>query len=146
MTESAADSSRPGDAWRYALAGALVSVPLIVLGFRQSGSELSLMPVVLGGVVAGYLATRESGSRRGVGPRVGVLAAVPGLWVLRDLLWATGGLGGPDWFVTAGLLFAAAAAVAIGTLIVGFSVLFGTLGARIGGWLAGGAGGRGAGV
>ncbi|WP_123533648.1 DUF5518 domain-containing protein [Halosimplex salinum] len=131
--------SRPNelsDGWRYALGGGLVAVPLMTLGYLETGSELSLGPVLLGGVVAGYLAARKTGTHRGVGARVGLVASLPALLVVSDILLATRGLGGPDWFVAAGLALAVGTAAAVVAVVVFFSVLSGVVGARVGGWLA----------
>jgi len=93
--------SKLSDRWRYALGGGLVAVPLMTLGYLGTGSELSLGPVLLGGAVAGYLATRDTGTHRGVGARVGLVASFPALLAVGDILLATRGLGGPNWFVAA---------------------------------------------
>ena len=121
------------DTWRYALLGGLASIPLTTVAYWQSGSELSLSPVFLGGLLAGYLACRQTGSARGVGLRAGLVGGLPTLWLLREVLDAATALSGPPWFVATGLV------VTVGFLLVvlfGFAALVGALGGRAGGWVA----------
>lgn len=123
----------PGDRWRYALLGGLASISVTTLTYWQSGSELSLSPVFLGGLLAGYLACRETGSAGDTGFRAGLIGGVPALWLLADVLGAASALSGPPWFVATGLV------VTVGFLLVvvfGFAALVGALGGRVGGWLA----------
>lgn len=136
MSPNLPRSSELSDTWRYALAGGLVAIPLMTLGYLGTGTELSLGPVLLGGVVAGYLATRDTGTHRGVGARVGLVASLPASIAVGDILLATRGLGGPNWFVAAGIALAVGTAAAVFAVTVGFSILTGVVGARVGGWLA----------
>lgn len=99
-------------------------------------NELSLSPAVAG-LVAGYLAQRGTGTSSSVGFRAGLVAALPSLWLLDDILFAMSALGGPVWFVVAGTVMTVGFFVAVTVLIFGLSGLFGKLGARIGSWLAG---------
>lgn len=124
------------DTWRYALLGGVLSFSLTLVGYWQSGSELSLSPVFLCGILAGYFAVRETGARHGVGYRVGAIGGLPGLLFLVDLPEAMTALGGPEWFIAAGTAFTI---VIVGTgllLMLGLSAVVGELGARVGGWLA----------
>jgi hypothetical protein len=127
------------DAWRYGLLGGLVSVPFTAVGYWQTGSELSLSTVFLGGLLAGYLARRRSGTAAGVGVRVGLVGSLPVLWLLSDVLGAASALSGPAWFV-AGALALTVARVAV--VAVGAAVLVGVVGTRVGGGLAGRDGGE----
>jgi hypothetical protein len=124
------------DKWRYAFFGVVLSLPLTLVGYWQSGSELSLSPVLLGGILAGYLAARATGTSYGVGYRVGAIGGLPGLLFLVDLPDAMAALGGPEWFVAVGTAFGVVFAGIAVFVVVGFSALVGELGARIGGWLA----------
>ena len=73
------------DTWRYALAGGLVALPATAIGYWLSGSELSLSPVLLGGVLAGYLARRgPGGAGVAAGVRAGLVGAFPALWLVVD--------------------------------------------------------------
>jgi hypothetical protein len=89
--------------------------------------------VFLGGLLAGSLARRRTGSARGVGPRAGLVGGLPTLRLLGEVLAAASALSGPPWFVATGLV------MTIGCLLVvlfGFTALVGALGGRAGGWVA----------
>ena len=124
------------DEWRYGLLGGVLSLPLTLVDYWQSGSELSLSPVLLGGILAGYLACRATGTSRGVGYRAGAVGGLPGLLFLVDFPHVMAALGGPEWFVVAGTAFGIVFACVAVLFVVGLSALAGELGARIGGWLA----------
>lgn len=80
-------ASAPSGAWRYTLLGGSVSVPITrgtrpephdfgrgqlpALSYWRTGSKLSLTPVLLSGVIAGYAAIRRTGGRADVGVRAG---------------------------------------------------------------------------
>lgn len=119
-------------AWRYSLVGGLVSLPFTLASYWQTGSELSLAPVALGGLLAGYTATRKTGESSGVGVRSGLIGGLPLVWMLFDALTATNELAGPPWFVTTATLFT----IVFITLGFGFSAAVGEGGARIGHWIA----------
>ncbi|WP_235063414.1 DUF5518 domain-containing protein [Candidatus Halobonum tyrrellensis] len=125
-----------GDRWRYALVGGLLSVPFTTASYWQTGSELSLSPVLFGSLLAGYLAKRKTGSATGVGARAGVVGGLPALWLLADVVAATSGLGGPAWFIAAGTVFAVVAGIAFAILGLGLAALVGAVGARVGAWVA----------
>lgn len=125
------------DTWKYALLGGLVSVPLTTVGYWQSGSELSLSPVLFGGLIAGYLARRATGTADGVGVRAGLVGALPTLWILADVLGAASALAGPTWFVAVGVGFTGAILLVVAVVGFGLGALAGALGARAGSWLAG---------
>ncbi|ADQ68413.1 DUF5518 domain-containing protein [Halogeometricum borinquense] len=127
--------------WIYALLGASVSVPLTTLGYWQTGSELSLSPVLLGGLIAGYFSKRNTGDRSGVGVRTGLLGVVPVLWMVADILAATSALTGPVWFRVAGVALVIGLSLTLVTVTAGLGAAAGAIGARVGGWLAG-SGGR----
>lgn len=131
------------DTWKYALVGGLISVPLTTVGYWQSGSELSLSPVLLGGLLAGYLARRATGTADGVGVRAGVVGALPTLWILADVLGAASALSGPTWFMAVGVGFTGAILLVVAVVGFGLGALAGALGARAGSWLAGRTGRRG---
>jgi hypothetical protein len=137
VTWSGPLTDRLDDTWKHALVGGLASIPLTTAGYWQSGSELSLSPVFLGGVLAGYLASRETGSARGVGIRAGLVGGLPSLWIVADVFGAASGLAGPPWFVTAGLILTVAFVAGFVLLALGFSAFVGEIGARVGDWAAG---------
>jgi len=125
------------DPWRYALVGGLVAFPLVALRYWRTGSWVSAAPVVLGGAVAGYLAVRHTGTRRGVGARVGIVSGLPVLLAAGEVVAAAGALAGPRWFVAGGTVFAVLAAVLLGAMGFVLLAFAGELGAWIGGRLAG---------
>jgi hypothetical protein len=132
----------PNDTWTYALLGGGVALPVGVFTYRQTGSELSLMPVFFGAILAGYLATRRTGACDGVGSRAGVVGGLSVLWPLAELIAGASWLSGPSWFVWSGTALTIGMAVSFGVLAFGLAAVLGTAGGRIGGWLAG-VGGRG---
>jgi hypothetical protein len=123
--------------WKYALVGGVASLPFTTLSYWQTGSELSLGAVLFGGILAGYSATRADGDISGVGTRVGIVGGLPVLWVVFDVLAATGGLAGPAWFVTSATLLTIGFTTVIALVGFGISALIGEVGTRIGSWLAG---------
>lgn len=125
------------DAWRYGLLGGLVSLPFMTASYWQTGSELSLGPVVFGGLLAGYLAKRGTGTSRGVGYRAGAIGALPTLWMMGEVVLAARALAGPAWYVVVGTLFAVGAVLTVALLGFGLGAISGEVGARIGGWFAG---------
>ncbi|MFC7046197.1 DUF5518 domain-containing protein [Halobacteriaceae archaeon GCM10025711] len=120
------------DKWRYATIGGLASVPFTTASYWQSGSEISLAPVLFGGLLAGYLAKRRLGDGRGVGARAGLVGGLPLVWMLIDILPVVIGMPNPRWFS------AVSAGMAFGITVFGFgmAVLLGEIGGRIGGWLS----------
>lgn len=124
------------ETWRYALIGGLVALPGTTYLYWQSGTELSLGPVLVGGLVAGYLHAGDRSTRRSIGARTGLIGGLPALWMLADALAVVPGVGGPTWFrVVAG-------GMGVGTMLVfallafGLAALVGVLGAAVGGWLS----------
>ncbi|HMB50510.1 MAG TPA: DUF5518 domain-containing protein [Natronoarchaeum rubrum] len=125
------------EAWQYALLGGLVSIPFTAFGYWQTGSEMSIAPVFFGAILAGFLAQRKTGTRRGVGVRTGLVGGLPVILMLVDLLAVSSGLSGPSWFVASGLVLVIGAAAVFGVLAFALSAFVGAVGARVGGWLAG---------
>ncbi|WP_255195939.1 DUF5518 domain-containing protein [Halorarius litoreus] len=121
------------DTWRYALVGGLVSIPFTAASYLETGSELSLSAVLVGGFLAGYLAECRTGTSTGVGVRAGVVGALPALWLLVDMLETVGSLSNPLWF--------SAALVALALAVTGLAFVLGglggELGAMVGSWAAG---------
>jgi len=124
------------ETWRYALLGGLIALPGTAYLFWQSGSELSLGPVLVGGLVAGYLHTGETSARRSVGVRVGLIGGLPALRTLVDLFAAVPALGGPAWFRVVAGGMGAGAVVLFVLLVLGLAAVVGVLGAAVGDWLS----------
>lgn len=122
--------------WKYALIGGILALPFTFLGYWQTGSELSLSPVFVGGLVAGYLATRRTGTGRGVGARTGLVGGLPVLWVLFDLLTASSAVAGPAWFLAGATLLTVGALISVTVVGFGGAALIGELGAKVGSWIA----------
>ena len=120
--------------WNYALAGGLASIPVTLFVHWQAASteELSLNAVLLGGVVAGYLAGRAGVDTSEAGARAGLVGGLPVLLlVISELVAAVPALAGPDWFYVAGI----AMAVVFVLFTLGIAMLVGVIGAAIGGWI-----------
>jgi hypothetical protein len=122
--------------WRGALVGGIVSIPLTVGLSWQSGlgSELPLVMAVVAGILAGYLASTGSGDADSAGLRAGLLAVLPGLWFVFEVVLAADTGVSPVWLRAVGgttviLLFT--------TALLVFGALAGFLGATVGRWLAG---------
>lgn len=127
---------RVSDRWRYGLLGGLIAIPFTTFGYWQTGSKVSLGPVFLGGLVAGYLARQDIGDGRGVGLRTGLIGGLPALWMLIDMFGSSLELTGSWWFVGIGLAFVATFAIAVSLMALGLAAFIGEAGARIGSWLA----------
>jgi len=132
MTDIKINSQSISERWKYAILGGLASLPFTMASYWQSGSEISITPVLFGGLFAGYLAKRRVGENRGVGARAGLIGGLPVLWMLSDMLSAVIEIPNPLWFsvVSVGMVF--------GITILGFgmSALLGEIGGRIGSWLS----------
>ena len=137
MTKISLVPGQPSEPWEYGLLGGLLTIPLTLFGYWQTGSEMALSPILAGGLLAGYLAKRNTGSSRGIGIRAGLVGGLPILLALADILTATAGLSGPSWFVASGTALTVGVVIGGGVLAFGLAAGLGEVGARIGGWLAG---------
>ncbi|MFB6196213.1 MAG: DUF5518 domain-containing protein [Haloplanus sp.] len=131
-----ARTGSPSETWRSALLGGLIALPGTASLLWQSGDELSLGPVLIGALVAGYLHTGDESARRSVGVRVGLIGALPVLPMLAGVLTAIPSADGPAWFRVA------AAGMGVGTMLVftllvaGMAAVTGAVGAAVGDWLS----------
>jgi NhaP-type Na+/H+ or K+/H+ antiporter len=116
--------------WWYALIGGVVSMPL-TLGlywYSGMGNDFSFNMVVVGGLLAGYLAKRNSVDAKPAGLRAGLIGALPGLvWILPRIARN----------VAAGWsLLPIAVFLCLFTLIAfGIGAVAGVIGGAVGGWL-----------
>jgi hypothetical protein len=120
-------------AWRFALVGAVASLPVAVVLNRTPNSEATVggSIMIVGAFVAGVIATNRSTAPDAAGFRAGLLAGVVGVssLVVRAVSDALGGsaaawpLSRVGFFVFAGVLF----------LFV--APLFGLVCGRVGGWM-----------
>jgi hypothetical protein len=122
------------EAWRYALLGGLLALPGTAYLYWQSGTELSLGPVLLGGVVAGYL--YRGPERRRVGVRTGLIGGLPALWMLADSLTVVSGVGGPAWFRVAAGGMGVLTMLLFTLLAFALAAVAGVVGAAVGDWLS----------
>ena len=82
------------ETWQYALVGGVVSIPLSLglYWYSGMGSDFSLNMIVVGGLLAGYLAKRNSVDAKPAGLRAGLIGALPGLaWMLPQIARTTPG-------------------------------------------------------
>lgn len=123
------------DAWRCALLGGVASIPLTVglYWLSGAGSDLSLNMVFVGGLFAGILAHSRSADVESAGFRAGLVGALPGVWVLGEILQVAATVGGPLAFrIAAGLLV-----ICTFTMVLGLGGgVAGFFGAKVGAWLA----------
>lgn len=127
------------DEWKYGVIGGVVSIPPTVATYAQTSSELSLASVFFGGLLAGYLAERETGRAHGVGVRAGLVGATPSLWLGSDVLVEAASLSGPSWFHAAGVVLT----VLFVALAFWISAAVGGIGSLVGRWFASSDGERG---
>lgn len=131
-TVTAVDAKRQ---WRYALVGGLVSIPLVVGHYWLSGagSYFSLNMVVVGGLLAGFLARRASLDVGAVGLRAGVVGSAPAVsWLFGQYLWAAEAFSMTQGSAGAALIVA----VLVSSVVLLIGALAGLVGAVVGGWLA----------
>jgi len=117
-------------AWRYAVVGAVASVPIIavlnVLPDRIVQTDIGAGIMIIGGLIAGTLAAANSVAPGEAGLRAGLIAASAEILVFIPTMATT---------VTWSLSRIAFWFVAGGFVLFG-SALFGYLFGRIGGWVA----------
>jgi hypothetical protein len=123
--------------WKYGFIGGVIALPFTAFSYWQTGSELSLAPVLFGGGLAGYLARRKINEGRGIGFRAGLVGGLPVIWILFDILSHTSALAGPPWFVMSATLLTIGFSVVIAVVGFGLAALIGEAGARVGSWVAG---------
>lgn len=121
--------AQPGD-WRYVLFGVGVGLLVSLASAAAFGGDPTSGWLFWSGLAAGYLCKRRGLRSSPVGFRVGLVAS---LWAVGKLFVRLDGTGAET--ETAGLGFLGALVVGV-PLLVGFLCLIGTVGARIGGWLA----------
>ncbi|MFC7019807.1 MULTISPECIES: DUF5518 domain-containing protein [Haloarcula] len=124
--------------WTYALVGGLVSLPVTAAAYWQTGTELSLNVVFLGGLLAGTLARRQGLSGTRTGFRAGLVGSLPALWMGADLGGFVAGLAEPAWFRAVQVVVL----VVLVAALFGLGALLGSLGGRLGAWFVERFGGR----
>lgn len=118
--------------WAYACIGGGVALPCTALGYWQTGSEVSVSAVVVGGLVTGYLLARSNTETGSAGTLVGIVGGLPILRAVFDTYAAGSTVAEPLWFELAGGAFL------VGFTVAGFGVaaLVGEAGVRIGARIA----------
>ena len=93
--------------------------------------------MLFGGLLAGYLAKRQTGESRGVGIRAGLIGGTPILWAVSDILSATSALSGPEWFINSATVLTVGFSAVVAVLGFVLAAFIGEVGAKLGSWLAG---------
>jgi hypothetical protein len=118
------------ETWRYALVGGIVSIPLSLglYWYTGMGNDFSLNMVTVGGLLAGYLAKRNSVDAKPAGVRAGLIGALPGLaWILPQIARNVAA----GWSLLPIAVFLCLFTVII--FVIG--AVAGVIGGAIGGWL-----------
>ncbi|WP_440992240.1 DUF5518 domain-containing protein [Haloarchaeobius baliensis] len=126
---------RRQDAWTYALVGGLAAAPLVVAHnlYTGLGTEFSLNALLVGGLVAGFLARRASADADRAAAGAGVLGGLPALaWFLPAMLASASSFATAWSFPPAGPLLVAV----FGLVVLTIFVVTGLLGGLVGKWLA----------
>jgi hypothetical protein len=123
--------------WKYALIGGIASVVLTLGFYWQSmvNNSYSTLPVLAGGIVAGFLARAASieANSGSVGLRAGYIGALPGLWLLGDFIEALVVTPNPT---VVRFAFGTMIMCSITTVVVLLAAINGILGGKVGGWVA----------
>lgn len=122
------------ESWRYALLGGLLALPGTTYLYWQSGDELSLGPILLGGLVAGYF--YDGTERRRVGVRVGLIGGLPALPMVADALAVVRSVDGPAWFRAAAGGMGVLTILLFVLLAVALAAVAGVVGVAVGDWLS----------
>lgn len=124
----------PPTAWRYALIGALASLPIIAILNQMPNSEASLGGgiMIFGAFVAGIIAALRSTDPDAAGIRAGFLGGVLGVLtlVVTVLRTAVSGAAG-EWSLPRVVFFILASG-----LVLFVAPIFGLGCGRVGGWVA----------
>ena len=97
------------------------------------GNYLSLNMILLGGILAGFLAKNGSVSARNAGISAGVIGGLPiVVWGLSTLI----GIPDGSLIVWSAPILEAVFLIFVGFVILGMSALAGLIGGMIGGWLS----------
>lgn len=134
MTDASPETGDGRPVWLYGLTGGIVAMPLLLGHAWLRGDEtIPLTAACFGGLVAGYLATRDSASATRAGTVAGCVGALPGVLLFLPALYDTVTVWiAADAFVLALIVTPLVVAFAFG--LAGF---LGFLGGLVGRWLAG---------
>lgn len=122
--------------WQFALVGGVVSMPLTLAAYWSSGASdyFSFNMVVVGGLIAGFLARRYSADVSATSLRAGVVGGLAGyVWIAPTILTTAESFADAWSFAPATwLLFAAFSAV-----VLGVAAIPGLVGGLVGAWICG---------
>lgn len=128
-------SRQSKETWKYAFIGGLISIPFTfgLYWWSGMGNYLSLNMILLGGILAGFLAKNGSVSARSAGISAGVIGGLPiAVWALSALI----GIPDGPLIVWSAPILEAVFLIFVGFVILGMSALAGLIGGMIGGWLS----------
>ena len=121
-----------GLTWKYGLLGGIVAMPLTIADYVLFwSSDFPLTMVVVGGLVAGYLAAQHAGSAYRAGAVAGAVGSLPGLLLFLPTLYDTV----TQWAVD-GILFPLVGASLVVAFVLGVAAFAGCIGGGLGGWIA----------
>ena len=117
--------------WRYAIVGGFASVPFS-LGYywwMGMGDYFSTVPVLFGGLLAGYLARNNAERPAIAGTGAGIIGGLPAyIWILPQLIRTV-----TAWSSSSGIVIALTFVI---TAIVAVAAVPGWIGGLAGGWVA----------
>lgn len=116
---------------KYSVVGGVLSAVLVATSYWETGSEVSVTPILFVTLALGYVAEHRSSYTREVGARAGLIGGTPILWGSYDLAVSIVEFSNPTWFTPVSL----ASLAGFVLLIFGATALLGELGGRTGRWL-----------
>ncbi|WP_436923274.1 DUF5518 domain-containing protein [Halosimplex amylolyticum] len=122
--------------WQYALVGGVVSMPLTLAAYWSSGASnhFSFNMVVVGGLIAGFLARRYSADVSAASIRAGVIGGLAGyVWIAPTILVSAESFADAWSFAPASVLLA----VLFSAVVFGTAAVMGLLGGLVGSWISG---------
>lgn len=128
---------RPGSlsrTWQYALLGGVVSMPLTLAAYWNSGASdhFSFNMVVVGGLIAGFLARRYSADVSAASLRAGVIGGLAGyVWIASTILVSAENFADAWSFAPVKPLLV----VVFSVFVLGTAGIAGFLGGLVGSWI-----------
>ncbi|WP_459194552.1 DUF5518 domain-containing protein [Halosimplex sp. J119] len=122
--------------WQYALVGGVVSMPLTLAAYWSSGASnhFSFNMVIVGGLIAGFLARRYSADVSAASLRAGVIGGLAGyVWIAPTILVSAESFADAWSFAPV----KPALVVLFSGFVLGTAAIFGLLGGLVGSWISG---------
>ncbi|MGQ5516833.1 DUF5518 domain-containing protein [Halococcus saccharolyticus] len=134
MSPSSVHTRTIPPAWRFALIGALASLPLAVVVNWLPNSETDFAGgiMIFGAFIAGLIAATRSAEPDAAGLRAGLLAGVVGIFTPVAAAGTAIGTGVVAWPTPSELVFFVGASA----VVLCLAPVFGSLCGRVGGWAA----------